>query len=895
MSGSKIFRRNRAMGYVSNHVPANIRYVRRRKDTLITTCVGRAFQVYTASHFRLIHVSDVHPDEITAIAVDKLFTYVASNKTIYSWRFGKEIRHVYKGHNKNVHLLLPFRAHLIAVDEENILKVWDISSETVYLEIPFPNEFLVTALAHPPTYINKMLLGSEQGDMQLWNIKENKLIYTFNGRGSKITVIEPAPALDVVAIGHYDGVIKLLNLKFDEVIMELKQDFGSITQISFRTDGLPIMASSSSDGNVVFWNLEEKKVSSQILAHNASVTTAICLASEPLLLTTSPDNSMKLWVFDMPDGGARLLKIREGHHAPPLCIRYHGSNGLNILSSGEDSSMRIFCLLSESLNKGLGRASYNRKISKKKGNRVNDPLIMPPIVHFTSETTRDKEWDSIAAIHSGIIQTTTWSYHKCKMGDLRLIPEKFFNKNRKDFNTETTCITITHCGNFVIIGYSSGDAERFNIQSGIHRASYGKPSHDAAVRGVACDNLNQMVITGGSDGLIKFWHFKGQVSFPTSTHKLPSGVNMFRSHRESAMLAISLDNFIIYVLDYDARVIVRKFEGHTARITDATFSPDSRWLITAAMDSTIKIWDIPSSYMIDHFKTERPCVSLTMSPTGDFLATAHTNYLGVYLWANKSLYNQLSLRSINPFDEAPYIDLPGSQKDSTNLEDAFEDMGLDGEEIDINYETPEQISENLITLSNLASSRWQNLLDLDIIKKRNKPKAPPKVPKQAPFFLPTVAGTDFKFDLSAAVTDKENLKVNISENFNNLSGFGKLLQDTIQTNDYNVCINYLKSCGPSMIDFEIKSLSPYGGGNYKVLIQFLKMIVNMFNKNIDFELSQAYLATFLKVHSKILIEKPENLKYLKEVEEAQTKSWKILEEKLFYGIGVVTALRNYVN
>lgn len=102
------------------------------------------------------------------------------------------------------------------------------------------------------------------------------------------------------------------------------------------------------------------------MAHDGSVTTTTCLPNEPLMLTTSPDNSMKLWIFDMPDGGARLLRIREGHSAPPLCIRYHGSRGESIISSGEDSSMRIFSTLSETLNKSMGRASYNKKASKKK-------------------------------------------------------------------------------------------------------------------------------------------------------------------------------------------------------------------------------------------------------------------------------------------------------------------------------------------------------------------------------------------------------------------------------------------------------------------------------------------------------------------------------------------------
>lgn len=77
---------------------------------------------------------------------------------------------------------------------------------------------------------------------------------------------------------------------------------------------------------------------------------------------------------------------------------------------------------------------------------------MPPIIQFTSETTREKEWDNIAAIHSGLTVATTWSYNKTKMGDLKLIPEKFQNKNRKNLIVEATCISLTNCGNFVNIG-----------------------------------------------------------------------------------------------------------------------------------------------------------------------------------------------------------------------------------------------------------------------------------------------------------------------------------------------------------------------------------------------------------------------------------------------------------
>lgn len=110
----------------------------------------------------------------------------------------------------------------------------------------------------------------------------------------------------------------------------------------------------------------------------------------------------------------------------------------------------------------MGKASYNRKISKKKGRAVEDPLKMPPIVQFSSEKIREKEWDNIVAIHEGLAMATTWSYDKVKMGDLKLLPERFQKKNM-DCNIEVvaTCLTISHCGNFVVIGYSTGHVDRW--------------------------------------------------------------------------------------------------------------------------------------------------------------------------------------------------------------------------------------------------------------------------------------------------------------------------------------------------------------------------------------------------------------------------------------------------
>lgn len=885
--GSKIFLPNRALGYVSNHIPLQVRYIKNRRENLITTCVGKFFHTYGVSHFTLLSVSGLHPDDITSVGSDAFHIYTSCENVIYAWRRGTELKHTYRGHTKPVHLIMPFGAHLLSIDEHSCLKVWDIKTEDLYVEFTFSNDvFKITTILHPNTYINKILLGSDQGSMQLWNIKTSKLIYSFKGWESSITCLEQAPAIDVAAVGLANGKIILHNLKFDETVMEFTQDWGLVTAISFRTDDHAVMATGSVQGHIVFWNLEERKVDTQLmLAHDSSVTGMQFLSNEPLMVTSSPDNTLKLWIFDMTDGGPRLLRIREGHSVTPNLIRFHGANSHNLLSAGGDSTIRIFNTQTETFNKSLGKASYNRKASKRRGRTEKDPLKMPPIMEFTSETAREKEWDNIAAIHLGIPTVTTWSYDKLKMSDLKLLPTRYHKKNRDlDTRVAATCLCLSHCGNFVIIGYSSGHVDRFNIQSGLHRDSYGESvAHHTPVRGVIADALNSIVVTGGSDAYLKFWAFKcKQTKFKTKL-LLEESIAFLRGHRESSMVAIVLEDFTVNILDLDTRIIIRKFFGHTAQLTDATFSPDSRWLITSSMDCTIKTWNIPSGQLIDHFRMNAACISLSLSPIGDMLATAHVDYLGVFLWANRTLYSNISLKALSSTSEAPLVELPDCSKEH---ESDDEEEEIDEPE----FKSPEQISHDLVTLSTLANSRWQNLLNIDIIKRKNKPKSPLKKPQMAPFFLPTIPSLNFQFDMNAATAEEENSKIIHPQSFLNFSPFAKILHNS--ETDFEEIIAKLKSMGPSMIDFEIKSLSPDAGGSTDLILKFFKCLETMMQSNKDFELAQAYLAVFLKNHGNVIAAEKNLRDYLANLQSCQHAGWDRIQESLFYNICVIQSLKN---
>lgn len=492
------------IGYVSNEIPLVVRYINLRRENLIITCVGRAFHTYSSERFQLLSVSPQHEKDITCLAADSYLVYTSFDNQIYAWRRGVELKHTYNGHKASVKLLLPFAAHLISIDEKGTLIIWDVKTETIYKEIQL--NIIPTSICHPPTYTNKVLIGSEEGKLQLWNIKTGLMVHEFEGWNNRVTSLEPAPAEDIIAIGLSNGKIILHNINYDISQITFLQDWGAVTSISFIIKR-QLMLTGSPKGTVVVWSLTEGKVHSLIAkAHHGPICGLQCLPDELLCVTSSSDNCLKMWRFDMSDDSASLFKIREGHFKPPTLIRFHGENGESILSAGNDSSIRVFNTVTEIANKSFGRASYNRKLSKKRGNKWFDPLTMPPISMLTSETTRHTEWDSIVAIHRGIPIVTTWSFSKCKMGEHKLCHERF--KKTRGHKTSATCVCLTHCGNFVVIGYSSGHIDKYNIQSGIHRGNYGNPIAHSYVRGVYVDSLNKIMISGGSDKFLKIWNFK---------------------------------------------------------------------------------------------------------------------------------------------------------------------------------------------------------------------------------------------------------------------------------------------------------------------------------------------------------------------------------------------------
>lgn len=116
------------------------------------------------------------------------------------------------------------------------------------------------------------------------------------------------------------------------------------------------------------------------------------------------------------------------------------------------------------------------------------------------------------------------------------------------------------------------------------------------------------MVTGGADSKLKWWSF-GQLNLLT-TLDVDAGVSFVVQHLESGLLGVALEDCGAIIVDEGERVILRRFSGHCARITDAAFSPDGRWFLTSAMDRLICTWDIPTGCLVDQFKVSDAIFSI---------------------------------------------------------------------------------------------------------------------------------------------------------------------------------------------------------------------------------------------------------------------------------------------
>ena len=115
------------------------------------------------------------------------------------------------------------------------------------------------------------------------------------------------------------------------------------------------------------------------------------------------------------------------------------------------------------------------------------------------------------------------------------------------------------------------------------------------------------------------------------------GVNSVAFSPDGKYIVSAADDKTIKLWDAKSGKIIKTFNGHTDVVNSAAFSPDGNHIVSASMDETIKLWDIEKEVAIRTFSGHSDNVtSAVFSPNGKYIVSASYDNT-VKLWEFKPL------------------------------------------------------------------------------------------------------------------------------------------------------------------------------------------------------------------------------------------------------------------
>lgn len=700
---------------------------------------------------------------------------------------------------------------------------------------------IIVGLIHPETYVNKVVIGLSSGELIIFNINSKKIIHSFTEfPGKTLTIISGSPDPDIVALGFLDGSVTFFEIKKGQKLFNLRID-KSVSSLAFRTDETAHLAVGSSSGEIQIFDLDSRKLEHIISAHSKAVSCLLFVPHQPLLISSSGDNSIKEYLFETAE--YRCLRSRSGHYKPPSTVRFYGEESRFLVSAGQDRSIRFSSIFKDNQNFEFSQGSIQKIAAKLKVGE--EELKLAEVINMDIFETKTLKWDNMITSHSGQSFVKTWRMDRKTIGSHSL---------ETSDKATVSHTSISACGNFGIVSTESGNIDVFNLQSGLKRRTIKAFTNDLIVASFT-DATNTKLISLSKNGAMKIFDFaKANV---ICTLEIGFGVVKSAINKDTEVIACACDDNVIRVYDFSAMQVVRIFTGHVDKINDLIFSSDSKWLISCSRDKTIRTWDMRSGNVCDVLEVKNIPTAISISRNLEFLATCHEDDISISLWSNRSLYTG----DFNAVESA----MLWTQARQGKMDDS-----------------------NEIKYSELPPSKWKNIYFLEKIRSNTRPvEMATKKQNELPFFLTQILEQDKK----TMSSESAELKTKPDENIVASDGvFAEKIRSCQESSSHAEFFDYLKFLNSSMLDFEVSCISEeLKYGSLSFILESLNYIIC---EGRDFEVVNAILALTFRHHESYISENYDKFKdILFKLSDSIKSKWSPLEEKMQSAICLLSFAR----
>jgi WD40 repeat protein len=151
--------------------------------------------------------------------------------------------------------------------------------------------------------------------------------------------------------------------------------------------------------------------------------------------------------------------------------------------------------------------------------------------------------------------------------------------------------------------------------------------NSAHVNAVAVSPDQRYIVTGGDDGITRFWDVDRGVNLRTLDHQ-HSIYSLLISPDSRYLLCgskqepLSTEPGIVGVWDFELGILLKTLKGHKGHVTALAMTADSRFILTGGQDGVVHLWDLETGTQLKTMTGHKGAILMIhIAPDGQHVIT----------------------------------------------------------------------------------------------------------------------------------------------------------------------------------------------------------------------------------------------------------------------------------
>jgi WD40 repeat protein len=508
---------------------------------------------------------------------------------------------------------------LASAGNETAVRLWDTKLGTVLEDLPHPGP--VFAVAWSPDG-GLLASGGFDGTIRVWQRQQAgpaRCVQTLAEHTNWVRGLAFAPDGSVLASASWDGTVKLWDAESGRCLETLAGHTERVFCVAWSPDGRT-MASGGSDPTIWLWDAESRAARAVLQGHSATVNSLTFTPDSRRLLSGGDDGTLRVWEVERGEalrvmegyaaalydvawspGGTRLasagsdstvtvLEMGREEVMPPRVLRGHrwivygvawSPDGSLLASSGWDNAIRLWDMATgdcvqiledpdnpDTLFWGVAWSPDGGSLAS--GTYHQGVFVWDVKAHSL-------RWADRA--HTTWIRRVAWSPDGTRLvgGDedghvyVWDAADGTLLQRLPGHHGAVMSVAFSPDGSRLATGSGLGDSGElvvWDARSGARVRDFG--GHPGVVTAVAWDRSGEVVVSGGSDGVVRWW-------------------------------------------EVESGKCVRVQQAHQGTVQALKRSPDGSRLASCGEDGTIRLWDLESGEALHTLRRDRPYERLNIT------------------------------------------------------------------------------------------------------------------------------------------------------------------------------------------------------------------------------------------------------------------------------------------